>query len=77
MSTMAAGNHLNIVCRLYYINPDYHQIQAAIFEKKKKKTINMKVLHQSHSVQYLCHFILFQGLCTVLWDGYQEVFLSL
>jgi len=26
----------------------------------------MKVLHQSHNVQYLFHFILFEGLCTVL-----------
>jgi len=60
---MAAGNHLNIVCRLCYITPGYHQIQAAIFEEKPN---NMEVLHQSHNVQYLYHFILFEGLCTVL-----------
>lgn len=32
---MAAGNHLNIVCRLCYITPGYHHIQAAIFGKNQ------------------------------------------
>lgn len=64
MSTMAAGSRLNSVCRLCYVIAGHDKFMHIFLES------NIKSSHQSHKLQYLCNFILFGGLCTVLQDGW-------